>query len=364
VGTFNDRFLRACRRQPVDATPVWFMRQAGRYLPEYRALRERYGFLELCRQPELAAEITWMPLRRFAVDAAILFSDLSLPLLGMGVPVALAEGTGPVIEAPIRRPADLARLRPLEPEADLPFVLETIRQLRSALPVPLIGFIGGPFTMACYLVEGRASRDFSRVRAMMFGEPRAWRALMEILTESLIRYARAQIAAGAHALQIFESWIGALNPLDYRAAVHPYLRRLIRALRPAGIPVIVFGTGTAALLEDLAAAGGDVIGLDWRVPLDAAWSRLGEGVAVQGNLDPAVLLAPFEVVADHAARILRQAGGRPGHIFNTGHGLLPETPPDTVARLVDWVHAWPGADPEGGRGKPWIAGAGRRRRCG
>ncbi len=341
MAVFNDRFLRACRREPVDATPVWFMRQAGRYLPEYRALRERYGFLALCRQPELAAEITRMPLRRFEVDAAILFSDLSLPLMGMGIPLALEEGTGPVIESPIRRDADLARLRSLEPEADLPFVLETIRGLRAELQVPLIGFIGGPFTMACYLVEGRASRDFSRVRALMFREPRAWHAMMELLTESLSRYARAQAAAGVHAVQIFESWIGALNPLDYRTFVHPYLRRLIESLRPMGIPVILFGTGTAALLEDLAEAGGTVIGLDWRVPLDTAWARLGDQVAVQGNLDPAVLLAPFEVVVEHAARILRQAGGRPGHIFNTGHGLLPETPPDTVARLVDWVHAWP-----------------------
>lgn len=336
---FNDRFLRACRREPVDATPVWFMRQAGRYLPEYRALRARYSFLELCRQPELAAEITWMPVRRFAVDAAILFSDLSLPLIGMGVPVALAEGVGPVVEAPVRRAADVARLRPLEPQVDLPFVLETIRGLRASLPVPLIGFVGGPFTLACYLVEGRSSRDFARVRALMFGEPDIWRQLVEVLTESLIRYARAQIAAGVHALQIFESWIGVLSPPDYRAFVRPYLRRLIAALQPSGIPVILFGTGTAALLEELAEAGAGVIGLDWRMPLDAAWARLGEGVAVQGNLDPAVLLAPFEVVRTYAARILRQAGGRPGHIFNTGHGLLPETPPDTIARLVDWVHA-------------------------
>ncbi len=342
MAAFNDRFLRACRREPVDATPVWFMRQAGRYLPEYRALRERYRFLELCRHPELAAEITCMPLRRFAVDAAILFSDLSLPFLGMGVGLVLEEGSGPVIEEPIRRRADVRRLRILEPEEDLPFVLETIRILRAELPVPLIGFVGGPFTMACYLVEGRSARDFARVRALMFGEPETWRALMEVLTESLSRYARAQVAAGAHAVQVFESWIGVLNPLDYRAFVRPYLQRLIERLGPSGVPVILFGTGTAALLEDLAETGGTVIGLDWRVPLDAAWSRLGDSVAVQGNLDPAVLLAPFEVVAEQAARILRQAGGRPGHIFNTGHGLLPETPPDTVARLVDWVHAWGG----------------------
>ncbi len=347
---FNDRFLRACRREPVDATPVWFMRQAGRYLPEYRTLRKRYGFLELCRQPELAAEITCMPLRRFEVDAAILFSDLSLPFLGMGVPLTLEEGTGPVIEAPIRRTADIARLRVLEPEADLPFVLETIRLLRAELRVPLIGFIGGPFTMACYLVEGRASRDFSRVRALMFQEPRAWHALMALLTESLSRYARAQAAAGVHALQIFESWIGTLNPLDYRMFVHPYLQRLMESVCLTGIPVILFGTGTAALLEDLAETGGTVIGLDWRVPLDQAWARLGYRVAVQGNLDPAVLLTPFEVVAAHAERILRQAGGRPGHIFNTGHGLLPETPPDTVARLVDWIHTYRLDPPVEGRG--------------
>lgn len=345
MAAFNDRFLRACRLEPVDATPVWFMRQAGRYLPEYRALRERYGFLELCRRPELAVEITCMPLRRFEVDAAILFSDLSLPLLGLGVSLALEEGAGPVIESPVRRTADVRRLRPLEPETDLPFVLEAIRILRAELCVPLIGFVGGPFTMACYLVEGRASRDFARVRALMFSEPETWHALMEVLTESLSRYARAQVTAGVHALQIFESWLGVLNPLDYRTFVRPYLRRLTETLQPLGIPVILFGVGTAALLEELAEAGGTVIGVDWRVPLDTAWSRLGDSVAIQGNLDPAVLLAPFEVVVEHAARILRQAGGRPGHIFNTGHGLLPETPPDTVARLVDWVHAWPLAHP-------------------
>ena len=340
MGSFNDRFLRACRREPVDATPVWFMRQAGRYLPEYRALRERYAFLDLCRRPELAAEITRMPLRRFAVDAAILFSDLTIPLLGMGVPLAIEEGSGPVIEAPLRREADVSRLRLLEPETDVPFVLEAIRILREELPVPLIGFLGGPFTPACYLVEGRAARDFARTRALMFAAPATWHALMERLTESLRRYAMAQIAAGVHALQIFESWIGILHPQDYRTSVHPYLQHLIESLRPMGIPVILFGTGTAALLEDLAEAGGTVIGLDWRVPLDQAWARLRHGVAVQGNLDPAVLLSPFEVVVVHAERILRQAGGRPGHIFNTGYGLLPETPPDTVARLVDWVHAY------------------------
>jgi len=349
---FNDRFLRACRRQPVDTTPVWFMRQAGRYLPEYRALRSRYGFLALCRHPELAAAVTRMPLQRFDLDAAILFSDLTLPLMGMGFSLAIEEAVGPVVERPVRSAADLARLRPLEPEADLPFVLETIRILRQDLSVPLIGFLGGPFTLACYLIEGRASRDFARVRALMFAEPSLWHAMMRILTESLQRFALAQIAAGVHALQVFESWLGVLNPQDYRAFVQPYLQALMAALAPTGIPVIFFGTGTAALLEAMRETGGTVIGLDWRVPLDQAWARLGKGVAVQGNLDPAVLLAPFPVVAEHAARILAQAGGRPGHIFNTGHGLLPETPPDTVARLVDWVHAHGGRGPAAG-GEPW-----------
>ncbi len=334
----NDCFLRACHRQPTEWTPVWLMRQAGRYLPEYRALRARYSLLDLCREPALAAEVTLLPVRRFGVDAAILFSDLVIPLQAMGVTVTVQENYGPVVADPVRRAADVERLRPLEPETDLAPMLATIRALRRDLTVPLIGFAGAPFTLACYLVEGGPSRDFARVRALLYQEAATWRALMERLTENIIRVAVAQVQAGAQAFQVFDSWAGALSPTAYREAVLPYLQRLCAALRPLGVPVIYFATGAAALLDLLPETGATVIGLDWRVPLDQAWERLGDGVAVQGNLDPAVLLAPFPEVARQAADVLARAGGRPGHIFNLGHGVLPETPPETVAQLVAFVH--------------------------
>ncbi|MBI3966807.1 MAG: uroporphyrinogen decarboxylase [Chloroflexi bacterium] len=335
---FNDRFLRACRREPTDVTPVWFMRQAGRCLPEYRKLRERYSFMELCLEPELAAQVTLLPLRRFSVDAAILFADLTTPFLGMNVDFALKESVGPVIAEPIRGRGDVARLKMLHPEEDLGFVLEAIRLLRAELSVPLIGFLGSPFSLACYLIEGRGSRDFPKTRALMFRDPSTWHILMSLLTVSLCRYAAAQVRAGAQAIQVFDSWVGILGPDEYRSFVAPYVREIFDTLAQTGVPAIHFGTGTAGLLESMQAAGGDVIGVDWRVPLDDAWRRLGSSVAVQGNLEPAVLLAPYDEVARRAAIVLDQADGRPGHIFNLGHGILPDTSADTVARLTDFVH--------------------------
>ena len=331
----NDRFLRACRRQPVDRTPVWFMRQAGRAIPEYRAVRERHGLVEITRQPDLCAEVTLQPVRRLGVDAAILFADITLPLMGMGVEVDLREGVGPVIGAPLRDAAAVDRLAPFDPDEHVAPLLEAIRLIRKAAAVPLIGFAGAPFTLASYLIEGGPSREFLQVKAFMHGEPGAWQRLMERLTDATIAYLVAQVAAGAQAMHLFDSWVGCLSPYDYRAAVLPHMHRLLAAL-PA-VPAIHFGTNTAGLLELMAEAGGDVIGVDWRVSLDAAWARIGAR-AIQGNLDPAVAAGPFEVARRQAEAILRAAGGRPGHIFNLGHGVLPHTPVDNLRRLVDLVH--------------------------
>src|SRR5882762_9908287 len=284
--------LRAARRQPTSYTPVWLMRQAGRYMPEYRAMRERYGFLELARNPEAAAEVTLQPIARLGVDAAILFADILLIVEPLGVGLEFAKGEGPVIHRPVRSEAAIARLPRVDVEAALPFVFETVRRVTRALAgrVPLIGFAGAPFTVASYLVEGGPSRDYLHTKRLMYEEPEAWQRLMEILSAATARYLNGQIAAGAQAVQIFDSWVGVLAPDDYRAFVQPHMRALIRALTP-GAPVIHFGTGTAALLPFMRAAGADVIGLDWRVDLDTAWVAVGHDVAVQGNLDPAVLLA-------------------------------------------------------------------------
>lgn len=332
----NDAFLRACRREPAGGTPVWFMRQAGRALPEYRALRERYSILEITQHPDLCAEVTLQPVRRLGVDAAIIFADITLPLLGMGVAVELREGLGPVVAEPLQGAADVERLQPFNPYEHTPALLEAVSLVRRASPVPLIGFAGAPFTLTSYLVEGGPSRQFLKVKAMIHGAPEVWHRLMERLTDVAVAFLRAQVASGAQALQVFDSWVGCLGPLDYRAAVLPHMRRLFAALPQ--VPVIHFGTGTAGLLELMAEAGGDVIGVDWRVALDAAWARIGPR-GIQGNLDPAVAAGPFEVVREHAAAILRAAAGRPGHIFNLGHGVLPHTPVDNLRRLVDLVHA-------------------------
>ncbi|MBX5467666.1 MAG: uroporphyrinogen decarboxylase [Firmicutes bacterium] len=344
----NDRFLRACRGEPTDVTPVWFMRQAGRYQPEYRRLRARYRLLELARDPALCAEVTCGAVESLGVDAAILFSDIMVPLEPMGVAFDIREGTGPVVSAPIRRAADVERLRPLEPERHLRFVGEAIHRCRERLAVPLIGFAGGPFTLASYLVEGGPSRDYAATKRWMWTDPEGFQLLLERLSEAVAAFLAYQIREGAAAVQIFDSWVGALAPEDYAERVLPHLRRLVQAVRPLGAPIIYFGVGTATLLPWIRTLGVDVIGLDWRIPLGTARAQLGDQQAVQGNLDPAAVLAPWPVVAAKADAILAANGGRPGHIFNLGHGVLPETDPAILRRLVDWVHARPVG--EGGRG--------------
>jgi uroporphyrinogen decarboxylase len=342
----RDRFLRACRREPVDVTPVWFMRQAGRALPEYRAVRERATLVEITRDAALCAEVTLQPVRRLGVDAAILFADITTPFTGLGVDFQIVEGRGPVIARPIRSPEDIAALRPFEPEASVGPLLEAIRLVRAESPVPLIGFAGAPFTLACYLLEGGPSRDFARAKAFMREEPAAWAALMDRLTATTIAYLSAQVAAGAQAVQIFDSWVGVLAPRDYARSVATWMARIFEDLRPLGVPTIHFGVVSAGILGLQAAAGGDVIGLDWRIDLDAGWDVIGPDRGVQGNLDPSLLLGPFDAVAADARAILDQAKGRPGHVFNLGHGVLPGTDPDDLARLVDVVHGHVPGRPE------------------
>jgi len=334
------RFLRACRRMPVDRTPVWFMRQAGRYMPEYRALREKYSLIEICRQPELAAEVTLQPVHLLGVDAAILFADILLPLIPMGVDIEFIRGDGPAIHNPIRSEADIAGLRPIEVEQALAHVMRAVQLVRQELPreIALIGFAGAPFTLASYLVEGGASRDFLRTKRLMYSEGRAWRELMEKLSAMLTDYLVAQVRAGAQAVQLFDSWVGVLSPEDYRDYVQPYSASVLEGVSQAGVPVIHFGTGTATLLEDMREAGGDVIGVDWRIPLDRAWERLGPSVAIQGNLDPVALFAPRPELERQVRRILQAAAGRPGHVFNLGHGILPETPVESAKAVVEMVH--------------------------
>jgi uroporphyrinogen decarboxylase len=337
----KDRFLRACRREPVDRTPVWFMRQAGRYMPEYRALRERYSLLTLCRTPELAVEVTLQPVHALGVDAAILFSDLLLPLAPLGIPFDFKAGEGPVIEWPVRSRADIDRLRRFDPREELAMVLDAIRALRRELAgrVPLIGFAGAPFTLASYAIEGGHSANFALTKGLMYQDPEAWHRLAALLAEVAGDYLRAQVDAGAQALQLFDSWVGALDAADYREFVAPHVRALLAKLEGAGVPVIHFGTGTGHLLEAQRDAGGDVIGLDWRTPLDEGWARLGDSVAVQGNLDPTALLGPRERLLARVDEVLRRAGGRRGHVFNLGHGILPGTPVENVKAVVDHVHA-------------------------
>jgi len=335
----NDRFLRACRGEEVDAVPVWFMRQAGRSLPEYRALKKEHSILDLCRQPDLATEVTLQPVRRLGVDAAILFSDIVVPLQGMGIGLDIKAGVGPVIESPVRTQADVDSIRALEPETDVDFVLDAIKLLRKELEVPLIGFAGAPFTLASYLIEGGPSKNHARTKAMMFGDPALWSALMAVLSDSLVRYLRAQIEAGAQAVQLFDSWVGQLAPNTYETHVGPWVRSIFDGIRDLGVPAISFGIGTGELLNLMSRSGCDVIGVDWRVPLDAARPRVPEGMTVQGNLDPAVCLSPWEALEREATDVLRRGGGG-SHIFNLGHGVLPETDPEVLARLVELVHAW------------------------
>ena len=330
-------FLAACRREPVPFTPIWLMRQAGRYMPEYRAVREKLGFLELCKSPDTAAEVTVTAAERLGVDAAIIFADILLVLEPMGVGLEFTRGDGPAIARPVRTAADVDRLREVD-VAELGFVFEAVRRARGALRVPLIGFAGAPFTVASYMIEGRPTKEFGRCKGLMYADPATWHRLMETLTEVTVRYLRAQVAAGAQALQLFDSWVGALGRLEYEEYVLPYSRRIFEALGDTGVPTIHFGTSTAALLEQMASAGSDIMSVDWRVPLDEAWSRIGHDQGIQGNLDPTVMLAPFEVVEREARRVLERAGGRDGHVFNLGHGVLADTPSERLTRLVDLVH--------------------------
>jgi uroporphyrinogen decarboxylase len=335
----TDRYLRAAMGQPVDTTPVWFMRQAGRSLPEFRAIRKHASLVEITRNPALCAEVTLQPVNRLGVDAAILFADITTPFTGLGVDFEIRPGVGPVIERPIASAADIERLRPFEPEEAVAPLLEAIRLIRAESPVPLIGFAGAPFTLACYLIDGGPSREFPKTRRFMHTEPAAWEALMTRLVEATVSYLGAQVAAGAQAIQVFDSWVGGLGPHDYFRSVMPSMRRLWDGIGRLGVPTTHFGIGTAGLLRLQAEAGGDVIGLDWRIALDEGRALVGDR-AVQGNLDPTLLLGPWEVVEETARWILNLAAGRPGHIFNLGHGVLPETNPDHLRRLVDLVHAY------------------------
>ena len=339
----NSRFMQACRLEPTDATPVWLMRQAGRYMKEYRDLRARVPFLELCKDPGLATELTVSAANRLGVDAAIIFADLLLIAEPLGFKVEYERGEGPSVRPALREPFDLKRLREVNPEESLAYLFDAIRQTRAALDpkTPLLGFAGAPFTLASYLIEGGGSRSYRHTKSLMYRDPGAWRFLMEHLARNVASYINAQVAAGVQAVQIFDTWVGCLGPADYREFVLPYTRVLIEGIAP-GVPVIHFGVGTGMLLEAMREAGGHIIGLDSQVELDQAWARLDQGpgrrVGVQGNLDPTVLFADLPYIRQRVNRILEQAGGRPGHIFNLGHGILPETPVDHVLALVDYVH--------------------------
>ena len=337
----NDRFLRACRRQPVDTTPVWFMRQAGRYMADYRALRERYSLLEICRHPELAVAVTLQPVDVIEVDAAILFSDLLLPFAPMGLAFDFVKGEGPSVEHPIRSASDVERVRVIDPREGLGHVLETIRLLSRELEhrVPLVGFGGAPFTMAAYAIEGGPSTSYARTKAFMYAQPAAWHTLCDRFATVMADYLLAQIAAGAQAIQVFDSWVGQLSRSDYRQYALPHTRRIFDALANTGVPTIHFGVNTSAILKEMTAAGGDVIGVDWRLPLDDAWAIIGSR-GIQGNLDPTRLLGPEHGLFAAADEVLLRAGGRPGHIFNLGHGVLPNTPLEHVQALAKHVHAF------------------------
>jgi uroporphyrinogen decarboxylase len=336
--TGEQRFLAAARRDPVDATPVWFMRQAGRCLADYRALRERYDILTLAKTPELSAQVTLMPIEAFGVDAAVMFADIMLPLEPMGVELEIQPDVGPIIHNPIRSASDVRRLQVFEPNEGVGFVMDAIRLVRRDLSgrKAVIGFSGAPFTLACYLIEGRPSRDFARAKSFMYREPEAWALLMEKLSDVIVRYLSAQVGAGAQVVQVFDSWVGALAPADYEQYVQPHVARIFAAMDD--VPTIHFGAGTAAVLELMAAAGGDVMSIDAHQSLDVAWERIGYDRGVQGNLDATRVLAGWDATAEGARDVLRRAAGRAGHIFNLGHGVLPESDPVLLRDLVDYVH--------------------------
>ncbi len=339
--TADSAFIRACRRQPVPHAPVWYMRQAGRALPEYRATRAGTAMMEACSNPDLITEITLQPVRRYGVDAAILFSDIIVPIRAAGVGIDIRAGVGPVLDKPLRDADAVAAMRDLNPD-DVAFVDRAVRMLTAELGgTPLIGFAGGPFTLACYLIDGGPSKNFDRTRSLMYGNPELWQSLLGRLADITITFLKVQAEAGASAIQLFDSWAGSLSPEDYRRSVLPFSSRIFDALAPYGVPRIHFGVGTGELLGLLGEAGADVVGVDWRVPLDDAVQRVSPGKALQGNLDPAVLLAPWPVIEDRARDVLARGRTAESHIFNLGHGVLPETDPDMVARLTDLVHSVP-----------------------
>mgnify|MGYP001572117511 FL=1 len=335
----NDRFLKACRREPVDCTPVWFMRQAGRYMVEYRRLREKHSILDLCKTPELATQVTLQPIDRFALDAAIIFADILLPLEPMGLILEFAEGEGPIIHNPVRDRAAVDRLKVID-DTELQYVMDAISLTRKMLAdrVPLIGFAGAPFTLASYAIEGGSSRNYIHTKQMMYREPETWQRLMDKFARVITGYLRRQIKAGAQAVQLFDSWVGCLSAGDYAEYVMPHVQLIFEGLKHEGVPLIHFGTGTTAILKAMRQAGGDVIGIDWRIPIDEAWAMVGYDRAVQGNLDPVTLFGPISEIERRVTDILRRAAGRPGHIFNLGHGILPNTPVENVAATIDLVH--------------------------
>jgi len=339
VSLAESRFLRACHGQPVDCTPVWLMRQAGRYMAEYRAVRRRHSLLEICKSPQLAAEVTITAAEALAVDAAIIFADLLLPLEVMGMSFRFAAGEGPVIDAPLRTEQQVAALQ-TDRAGELGYVAEAVRLVANHFGerLPVIGFCGAPFTLASYMIEGGGSRHYIETKKIMYAEPHTWERLMRALVTVLADYGKQQITAGAAAFQVFDSWVGCLSPADYQQHVLPHTRELVSQLRVSGVPLIYFGTDTATLLADMQQTGADVFGLDWRIPLDEGWARLGNRGAVQGNLDPVALFAPWPELRTRIEDVLRRADNRPGHIFNLGHGILPETPVENVKALVEFVH--------------------------
>ena len=338
--TGAERMRRAVRLQPVDRTPIWFMRQAGRCFQEYRDLRKKYEILTIAKTPELCTEVTMLPVKRLGVDAAVMFADIMLPLDGMGIPFHIAPETGPIIETPIRTEAQIDAIRVIDAQEATPYLFEAIRMMRKELgeTAALVGFSGSPFTLVCYLIEGKPSRSYDLAKGLMFRDRVLWHRFMETVTEVVIRFLRAQVEAGVELVQLFDSWVGVLSPQQYKEYVYPHSKRIFDEVVKMGVPSIHFGTGNASLLELMADAGGDVMCLDWRVPIDEAWARIGYHKGVQGNLDPALLLANFDAVRESAVDILDRVGGRPGHVFNLGHGVLPQTNPDDLARLVETVH--------------------------
>ena len=342
TGNGDYRFLKACRGDATDVTPVWFMRQAGRYMKAYRDLKERYSFLEMCRTPELATEVTLQPLDVLGVDAAIIFADILLPLEPMGTGLDFTAGDGPSIPRPVRSHKDAENLREVNAEEQLGYVGDAIKMVRSNLEgkMPVIGFSAAPFTLASYMVEGGKSKDFTVTKVLMYEHPETWSLMMEKVTVVLVDYLKMQVNAGAQALQIFDSWIGCIGPKDYRDFILPYTKKVIKGVSSLGVPIINFSTGTSAMLDLISQAGGDVMGFDWRVNLDEAWKAVGQDKSVQGNLDPSVLFAPIPVIRERVVDILNRAAGKPGHIFNLGHGILQHTPVDNVKAVVDMVHEY------------------------